>query len=294
MPYAITPDDSSVEDALRRIAREEAQHALEMIRATGDLAPRVHEMRKAVKKLRGLLRLVRPVFPDAVAENAVLRDAGRSLSSLRDAAVQLATAEKLSASLPEDRREALLVPFREAAQHHDSRAEEEMLPFFATVMDSLILRTEGWRLDREGWDALEPGLAATWTAARRAMKATRENPNPDALHEWRKRVKDHWYQARLLKPIWPQMMEPHITAADDLGELLGLVNDLSVFRDWIDAAPLASALKSEAHDLATLSHAKLMAQVVPLGRRLFVGKAQTLTERWGAWWRQHGPVLAAA
>jgi hypothetical protein len=100
MAYAITPEDASVEDALRRIVREEAQNALDQVSGEGDLSARVHEMRKTVKKLRGLLRLVRPVFLEARAENAVLRDAGQGLSGLRDAAVQFATAEKLSRDLP--------------------------------------------------------------------------------------------------------------------------------------------------------------------------------------------------
>lgn len=288
MAYALALEDPSVGDAVRRIAREEASQALEMVRATGELGPRVHAMRKTVKKLRGLLRLVRPVFPQARAENAVLRDAGRGLSGLRDAAVQLATAELLAERLPEDRREELVYPFREAAAHHDARAEEEMLPPFAEVMDALILRSEGWQLTRDDWGAIEPGLAATWTAARRAMKAARANPDADALHEWRKRVKDHWYQARLLKPIWPDLMDPHVRATDDLGERLGLVNDLAVFRERIEAAPLSPELCAEAHDLATLRHAELMEQIIPLGRRLLAGKAEALTDRWGTWWRLRG------
>ena len=286
MPYAITSDDDNVEAALRRIAREEAEGALAQVRGAGELGPRVHEMRKTVKKLRGLLRLVRPVFPEARAENAVLRDAGQSLSALRDAAVQLSTAERLSRNLPDDRRQALLAPFRTAAEHHDARAEAEMLPPFADVMASLVGRTEHWRLRRKGWDALEPGLAGTWTAARRAMKQAHHSDDPEALHEWRKRAKDHWYQARLLRPIWPEMMDPHVRAADDLGELLGQINDLAVFRERLDAADLGGALRSEAQDLATVRHDELMAQVVPLGRRLFAGRAASLTERWGAWWRQ--------
>lgn len=288
MAYALALEDPSVGDAVRRIAREEAGHALDMVRATGELGPRVHAMRKTVKKLRGLLRLVRPVFPQVRAENAVLRDAGRGLSGLRDAAVQLATAELLAARLPEDRREALVFPFREAAAHHDARAEEEMLPPFADVMDALILRSEGWHLTEDDWDAIEPGLAATWAAARRAMKAVHRNPDAEALHEWRKRVKDHWYQARLLKPIWPDLMDPHISATDDLGERLGLVNDLAVFRERIEATPLSPELRAEAHDLATLRHAELMEQIMPLGRRLLVGRAEALTDRWGMWWRLRG------
>ncbi len=39
MGYAITADDDSVEAALRRIAREEADGALKQVRAEGDLGP---------------------------------------------------------------------------------------------------------------------------------------------------------------------------------------------------------------------------------------------------------------
>jgi CHAD domain-containing protein len=284
MPYAILPEDPSVEAALRRIAREEAEGALKAVRGTGDLAPRVHEMRKTVKKLRGLLRLVRPVFPEAKAENAVLRDAGRGLSDLRDAAVQLATIERLTEDLPEERRARLLAPFQATAQAQDARAGERLLPAFGNAMAALRDRSETWTLRRDGWKALEPGLATTWTAARAAQKAARKDPSPDPLHEWRKRAKDHWYQARLLQPIWPEMMAPHVAAADALGEILGQVNDLAVLRDRLDAAPLDEGLRLEARDLADLRHTALLAEAVPLGRRLFAGKAHVLTDRWGQWW----------
>lgn len=285
MPYAILPEDESVEAALRRIAREEAEAALAQAQGSGDLAPRVHAMRKTVKKVRGLLRLVRPVLPEAKAENAILRDAGRGLSDLRDAAVQLATVERLSEGMPDERRDRLLAPFREAESHHDTQAAPRLLPAFAAAMASLRDRCEGWTLREDGWHAIEPGLTATWTAARHAKKAARQEPVPDHLHEWRKRVKDHWYQARLLRPIWPRMMDPHVAAADELGELLGQINDLAVLRDRLESAPIQEGLRSEARDLADLRHAELMGQVLPLGRRLLAGPPGVLAERWGAWWK---------
>ena len=92
MTYAFLASDLSIEDALRRVAREEAEGALAALRREGPLGPRVHEMRKSVKKLRGLLRLVAPVVRAARAENAALRDAGFAKArvawaSLTDAAV---------------------------------------------------------------------------------------------------------------------------------------------------------------------------------------------------------------
>lgn len=292
MPFAILPEDQSVEAALRRIAREEAEGALGQVRGQGDLGPRVHEMRKAVKKLRGLLRLVRPVFPEAQVENTILRDAGRGLSDLRDGAVQLATVTRLSAEMPEERRERLLAPFREAAGAADSQAGGFLLPPFAAAMASVRDRSEGWRLDADGWEAIEPGLSATWSAARKAMRQARRDPGAEALHEWRKRAKDHWYQARLLRPLWPRLMGPHVEAADELGEILGEVNDLAVLRDRLEAAPLEEALRSEARDLADLRRAALLGQAFPLGRHLFAGPAEAIFARWGAWWDRRGEPAA--
>jgi CHAD domain-containing protein len=296
MPYAILPADETVEAALRRIAREEAEGALAAIRREGPLGPRVHEMRKAVKKLRGLLRLVRPAFPEAAAENARLRDAGRALSDLRDAAVQRATVERLAAGMEEGRRAALLAPFRAAEARQDAEADAAPLPAFADAMAALLERSDGWRLRRDGWDGIEAGLAQTWRAARATMKAASRDPSPEPLHEWRKRAKDHWYQARLLEPIWAGMMAPHVAAADELGEALGQVNDLAVLRDRLEADDFAADLRGEARALARARHDALLAAAFPLGRRLFAGKARGLTGRWRVWWdlRAAGQAGASA
>ncbi len=288
MSYAIHARDPSVEAAVRRVAREEAESALSQISADGPLGPRVHAMRKSVKKLRGLLRLVRPVLKEARRENAVLRDAGQGLSSLRDAAVMLSVVQGLADGIDETRRGALLAPFLEAAGHQDARAAEAALPGFRQAMEGVLARSQEWHLSRDGWAALGPGLATTWDAARAAMKAARRDPSADAMHEWRKRAKDHWYQARLLAPIWPAMMDPHVSAADDLGELLGQVNDLAVLDAHLDGADLDDALRDEVRALARTRHTELTARAVPLGRRLFAGDAEGLFDRWQAWWDRRG------
>lgn len=285
MPYAILPDDPDVGAAVRRIAREEAEGAVAQARGDGPLPLRVHEMRKAVKKLRGLLRLVRPAMKAARAENDALRDAARALSALRDSAVLLATVEPLAEGLEGSRREALLAPFRADAAAHAGDAGGDRLPPFAAALEALRDRSEGWRIRGDGWSALEPGLLATWRAARAAMGEALRRDSPEAAHEWRKRVKDHWYQARLLTPIWPDLMKPHAGAADALGELLGQANDLAVLAGRLDALPLDPALRAEAAARADARRAGLRAEAEPLGRRLLADTPSALARRWGAWWR---------
>ena len=88
MPVRFSDADGTVEAGLRRIAGGQIDALLEMIRA-GTLPPEkiIHEARRTCKSIRGLMRLVKPVFPAFALENAAFRDIARSLSAARDAKV---------------------------------------------------------------------------------------------------------------------------------------------------------------------------------------------------------------
>ncbi|HZD88798.1 MAG TPA: CHAD domain-containing protein, partial [Pseudolabrys sp.] len=96
MPYRFKRSDDSVEHGVRRIAIEQLDKAIDEI-DDGDLSRgvRVHQVRKRCKKLRALIRLIRPTLADFAAENAALRDAGHALAFARDAAVLIATYDGL-------------------------------------------------------------------------------------------------------------------------------------------------------------------------------------------------------
>ncbi len=85
MAYRIKKGDKSVQAGLRRIADEQIGRALGEIDDDDlDFAEKVHQVRKRCKKLRGLIRLVRPAFDDYSAENGAFRDAAQMLSGVRD------------------------------------------------------------------------------------------------------------------------------------------------------------------------------------------------------------------
>ncbi|HEX6986240.1 MAG TPA: CHAD domain-containing protein, partial [Planctomycetaceae bacterium] len=97
MPYRLKRKES-VADGVARAAREEAEKALAAVTGGGRPADeRIHDARTRCKKLRGLLRLVRPHLGDLYREeNARLRDAARPLSAVRDAAVVLKAFDELA------------------------------------------------------------------------------------------------------------------------------------------------------------------------------------------------------
>src|SRR4051812_49346273 len=91
-----------VAGGIHRIALEQLDDALrQMRRPRGEEA--VHEARKAVKKIRALLRLVQSDVDDAVfdRENAALREIGRRLSAIRDADVLVSVVKSLAPSGPQ-------------------------------------------------------------------------------------------------------------------------------------------------------------------------------------------------
>jgi CHAD domain-containing protein len=63
-------------------------------------------------------------------------------------------------------------------------------------------------------------------SGRRAFHHARAAPNADAIHEWRKRVKDLWYVAQIIAPVWPEMLEERATMLRHLARLLGDHHDI--------------------------------------------------------------------
>jgi CHAD domain-containing protein len=292
--FKFSTKDRSVQKGIRRIAQNEAGTALKHLEA--DLAndpDAVHGVRKSTKKLRGLLRLIRPVFADAKAEDVALRDAARKIAGLRDAEVMRRTFDGLAGDLPKSARSPLRavldarVEEAAGAASLDAAAEAVRSEF-----EGFRKRARSWKIQGDDFAALEPGLAETWTKARKglkkAQKAFEQNDFPgEPLHSWRKQVKRHWYQARLLAPIWPEMMAPHVEQADALGEVLGLHNDLEVLLSTLadDPALAESPALDRLRKAVVKRRRALAAEALSLGARFFAEPTDALIRRWGDWFQ---------
>ena len=280
MAYRFSPDDPSLQQALRRIADEELRAALAVLDDTG-LPPRaVHDVRKRAKKLRGLLRLLQGSFPDHARENAALRDAGRLLALRRDAEVRLATLDWLFPDAPQ----ALMPLRRLLEQDRDAPPAPSHHAEAVEILRALHSRVRGWTLTGKDHRVLVKGLARTRRRAAQAMEDAARSPGFDAIHDWRKRAKDFWYQTRLLAPIWPEMMVPLAQAAETLTERLGLHHDIAVLQGHLPPGLLDSAAEALFHRKAIAAQQEIEAHVFPEGRRLFAGDPEAMAQLWGRWW----------
>jgi CHAD domain-containing protein len=290
MAYHFERNMDTVEDGVRKIAIELIDEAIETASGKGNRQEAVHSLRKTCKKLRGLIRLVRPVFEGYQRENAAFREAGRGLSRLRDAMVLVETYDSLLDAFDEqvDRRRfapirrRLTLQCKELARHTEIRSR---LTATLDAMKAARKRVRHWHLARDGFEAIEPGFAKSYKGARRAMAAASEETTAEAVHEWRKRVKDHWYHSRLLSPVWPKVMKAYRSDADDLGELLGQHHDLEIFR-----RRLAEDERADTADLKVLTALVKRRQDIladdafSIGARLFAEPAKVATGRWKSYW----------
>jgi CHAD domain-containing protein len=199
-------DDQPVDDEVRRIAAKQLTLALEHLGDIGDLKKdaALHEARRHVKKVRALIRLVRPALGKSYRKsNTTLRRVNRLLSPIADGEAVLGTLARLEKRSAADLssavgalRDALLA--RRAAIDRRAKANR-VLQLCRSALNAELSRVSEWRLTHRGRRAVTGGLRKTVRAARRAMALTNAHPTAANYHAWRRRVKDHWFQLRLLE-----------------------------------------------------------------------------------------------
>jgi CHAD domain-containing protein len=287
--------DETVPEAVQRITDEQVERAVSALeQAGGDgLDAAVHDCRKRAKKLRGLLRLVRPALGKAYGQaNESFRDAGRELSGLRDAQAALATFDGLIVASP-DRlpeggvgavRAGIAALAEEAARAGDGRLRAECAADLFRAGRRHVARAE---LNAEGWAAVGPGVEMTYRAGRRALADARRDTEPTVMHEWRKRAKDAWYHTRLLRDAAPSILEPLEDRFHNLSDALGDAHDLVVITDHLRASPDRFGGDAQIRaicELADTRRAELERRAMSLGARLYAEKPSRYADRMGAYW----------
>ena len=252
--------------------------------ATGDEA--VHEARKSIKKTRALLRLVRTELGGAYkTENARLRDAGRMLSELRDASALIGALEDLrknahgvlSRRAVEPIRRALLAQKRQVQKETGNR---EYLRRVAAVLARARRSAKEWRLGADGFGAIEAGLEETFRDGRRALRRVLKTQTREDLHEWRKRVKDHWYQVGLLEDVWCDVMQGYESSLKKTEDTLGESLNLMILRQRV------SADAGEIRQAIDRSQKELRGRALEVGKKVYAEKPSELTHQLARLWKR--------
>jgi len=305
--------DETAASGYRRIALGQLDLAIELLGGESTTPPEeaVHETRKALKRVRALMRLLEGELgaKRARRERVVLRDAAARLAGARDAEVMVSTLDALVERHPRklgarrgvaELRAALERERRDASAHTlgDSVTREQVAQELAQVR----ARVAGWKLPehRSATRLTGPGLEHIYRAGRTGRRrARRGKAGPRALHRWRKHVKDLRYAAEVLEVRAPagagskasgkhrprqrgrtversRRIARVARRADALGEMLGEEHDLMLLAERVRThKPLKRRRKRARKRLLraiSRRRARLRRRALRAGERLYTRK----------------------
>lgn len=264
----------------------------------------VHQVRKRCKKIRAALRLARGALEKDEtysAENARFRDIARDLSVLRDAEVLLETHAAVTGDIrdPDVSIECAAVRGRLTTRRRelvDTQANlDEGLRDARTRLLEGRERIPEWAWRVRNFQGLRPGLEKTYRRGRRALNDAYKTGSPEAFHELRKRVKYHWYACRLLRDIWPGVMDARCRELSRLSDLLGDEHDLSVYRAALESEPGWFGRTTRLPDILAAADARrdaLRREAYPVALRLYAEKPGQLSARFHKYWQSRGAEVA--
>jgi CHAD domain-containing protein len=295
--------------ALYRVCLTEIDDALASLRQNLDPVAGVHEARKAMKRLRAMLRMVRDELGEDIfhAENAVLRDVARVLSRVRTAHVLCDLARSLSVELGPELSSAAgnhLIASLDALSHEESTEvldDPQTMTHVITTLLATRSRYESWPVVDtdltalgaprhripDSFASIEPGIRRTYRRGRKGMAIARSSPTVHTFHEWRKRAKYLRYHMESLHLLWPEVIGGMAEALDTLGETLGDEHDLAELGHTIMAQPsLVPDDRGRRILLVEIARRRLDLQSVALriGETVYHEKPRAFTARLETYW----------
>jgi CHAD domain-containing protein len=256
----------------------------------------VHEVRKHLKKLRAAMRLATGTVGKNchAREDRCVRKIGRLVSDLRDAQVRLQTFVELRDQTTKrseqqlfPRTEELLLLERESFSAAFTGWQTQAIP----QLEHAKTRLMKWQLEGLTWKQICGAVAKIYKRGQRGLAKTIADPVPENFHAWRKRVKDIWYQLRILQPLNRVVLTEMAHDAEVLGELLGREHDLDFLLARLEKESGDVMMADELAQLQKLIGKRcrrLRRDALELGRRFYAEPAKAFAKRISIFIRKRG------
>src|SRR6185503_5359115 len=112
------------------------------------------------------------------------------------------------------------------------------------------------------------------------MARAQAEPCVETYHRWRKRVKDLWYQVRLLKVIWPATAKNLADELERLADFLSDDHDLAILRQRVlQQSPKDRVQQDALVALIDQRRKELEVEANRLGERIYVERPKAFVDR---------------
>jgi CHAD domain-containing protein len=302
MAYTLKPD-RSIRGEVRRLADKQLTLAIASMHAIGD--PKgdqgIHEARRHVKKIRALVRLVRSSLgPASRSANKRLRRVNRLLAPVADGEAVVDTLARFDARYDHELPRRIIAAIRKGLVqrriHIDQQARlDRVLPASLELLEAERQRVERWRPATGGFRAIKRGLRTSVREAKRAMALSLEHPTTEHYHSWRRRVKDHWFQVRLLEARCGNGLVEDERALEVLDGCLGELHNCMLLEATLTTDTLLRRQET-ARTLRLLRryHLELRREAQQLGARIYRETPRQFVTRVKRAWRTAKETALAA
>ena len=275
---------------LQRLVRKQLDDAIERLdpldaEALSETV--IHEARKSIKKVRAIVKLLKdPLGPWYSKANSRLRKAAARLGTIRDSDVAGETLQGLRSTVLTRSLESQvgkgLDRHRRVVRRHAAALARQALGLLQKTRKKLTSRIAG----AVGSRAVRRGLVSTYEKSRAVMGDLQRSSGAAEFHQWRRRVKDHWYHVRLFEAIHPpfrkraaslKRLETDLGDEHNLARLSELLFERPASFGGVESTTVAQGCIFERQQ-------KLRDRALAVGRDLFAAKPKDFGDRVAAWW----------
>jgi CHAD domain-containing protein len=286
--------DRTISTEVRRIILHQLEFATSRLARVGDAASDedVHDARRRLKRIRAVIRLVESTA------GGVGRRVDRDLRAISDALAPVGDGRSIIETFDHLASEyrARLGPKTVAALRTSLVARSRCID--ARVAAARVLararhtlhadhrRVERWYVPDDGFRDIAPGLRRSVRRARRAMFSARIRPTASHYHQWRRRVKDHWFQVRLLEERCGNRLLAYQRRLEKLDGLLGEYHDLVLLRGVLVNRHLVSRSETLECLRVIRSHQRMLRrQLHMLGTQIYCDRPRRFVRQVKRLWR---------
>jgi len=249
----------------------------------------VHEVRKALKRWRALLRLLsRPLGEQADQMRSEARELMRGIAGARDAQSALdALSDLRKTDLPLSPTSVETIRARLTERRDAAEAKaftKTMRDRLSRYFDYATLSLERWPLKAIDFDTVTDGLTATYRRARQLLPDSWSDAEAEHLHDLRRRVVEHRHQMDLVEPLWPRLGKVWAEEAQRLRNRLGSCQDLAVLTELTAPHQLLAPWRSRLAPLIAARRGAHLKTAQRLAGRLFAEKPKAFRQRIAALW----------
>jgi CHAD domain-containing protein len=247
MAYTIGSSEH-IGEALIRLARADLHAVRTGLSGRGPASARIHRARQRLKRVRSLLKVLRPACAESAdLARAKATEAARLLAGARDADAAAESARELLLESAQAREIAL-------DQLVSSLADEAVASHYRTPpiyrvvrlveeADEALAKTDPSGF--AGRKLLQTALRRAYRRGHKAWRRARSSLAMPDLHRWRKDVKHLWHLLRLARKRLPADAKKNARQLEKISSLLGLDHDNAILAGKLVDRPDGPELMSQ-------------------------------------------------